>query len=181
MVIIFVGVASSFLVLPPNRVVRSDGTIVKLNTATKVHEELVAMLRLMKDWRMLALFPMFFASNYFYAYQGSVNATVFDGPTRALNATLEAAGAIVGALMIGYFVLDVKWLHRRHRGYLGLAVVTILTIVTWAVGLSWQVTFTRDYQSVHNGALINYKDSNYKGKGALYFFCMSSYWVLIRP
>lgn len=131
------------------------------------------MFRLLKDWRLLALLPMFFASNYFYAYQGSVNATVFDGPTRALNATLEGAGAIVGALLIGYLVLDNKYIHRRHRGYLGLAVVTTLTIIVWAVGLGWQVTFKRDYVAVH-GQHINYKDANYKGKGALYFFCECS-------
>ena len=75
--------------LPPNLVVRSDGTIVKLNTSTKVHEELIGMFHLLKDWRLLALLPMFFASNYFYAYQGAVNTFYFDGPTRAVNATLE--------------------------------------------------------------------------------------------
>ncbi|KAF7790590.1 hypothetical protein EIP86_001546 [Pleurotus ostreatoroseus] len=186
LVIIFVGVASSFLVLPPNRVIRPDGSIVKLNTETKVHEELVGMFHLLKDWRMLALLPMFFASNYFYAYQGSVNATVFDGPTRALNATLEGAGAIVGALMIGFLVLDGKRLSRRNRGYLGLGVVTVLTIIIWAVGLSWQVTFKRDYKEVHGGKFLNYHDSNYKGKGALYFFYYFSdacyqalaYWIM---
>jgi hypothetical protein len=78
-----------------------------------------------------ALLPMFFASNYFYAYQGAINSGKFDGPTRALNGTLEAAGAIIGALLIGYFVLDGKWLGRRNRGYLGLAVVTSLTIIVW--------------------------------------------------
>ena len=112
---------------------------------------------------------MFFASNYFYAYQGVVNAKRFDGPTRALNATLEGAGAIVGALMIGYFVLDIKFLHRRARGYLGLATVVILVVIVWSVGLSWQVTFTRADATEAN--FINYHDSDYKGKGALYFFC----------
>ena len=112
---------------------------------------------------------MFFASNYFYAYQGAVNAKRFDGPTRALNATLEGAGAIVGALFIGYGVLDLKFFHRRTRGYLGLAVVVVLTIIVWAVGLSWQVTFTRESSTDANR--INYHDSNYKGKGALFFFC----------
>ena len=159
--------------LPPNRVVRPDGTIVKVEAKSQVHEELVQMLHTLKDWRMLALLPMFFASNYFYAYQGSVNATVFDGPTRALNASLEGAGAIVGALMIGFLVLDSKFMHRRTRGYVGLGVVTALTIIVWAVGLSWQVTFTRSYKADHNGTLLNYHDSNYKGKGALYFFCES--------
>jgi hypothetical protein len=74
---------------------------------------------------------MFFASNYFYAYQGALNAARFDGPTRALNGTLEAAGAIIGALIIGYLVLDVKGLGRRNRGYFGLAVVTSMTIIVW--------------------------------------------------
>ena len=53
MVIIFVGIASAWLILPPNRVIRSDGTIVKLEAASKPHEEVVGMLRLLKDWRML--------------------------------------------------------------------------------------------------------------------------------
>ncbi|KAI0699053.1 MFS general substrate transporter [Cerioporus squamosus] len=184
LVIIFVGVASAFLILPPNRVIRSDGTIVKLEAASKPHEEIIGMARLFKDWRLLALAPMFFASNYFYAYQGAVNANIFDGPTRALNATLEGAGAIVGALFIGYCVLDLKWFHRRTRGYLGLATVTVLTIIIWSVGLSWQVTFTR--ADVSDANRINYHDSNYAGKGALYFFYYFSdacyqalaYWIM---
>lgn len=185
MVIIFFGMATSFLVLPPNRVIRSDGTLVKLQAASKVHVEVISMLRLLKDWRMLCLMPMFFASNYFYAYQGSVNATVFDGPTRALNATLEGAGAIVGALFIGFLVLDGKFMTRRSRGYLGLGVVVAQIIIVWAVGLAWQVTFTRDYVTAH-GKPINYHDSNYKGKGTLYFFYYFSdacyqalvYWIM---
>ncbi|PIL26851.1 MFS general substrate transporter [Ganoderma sinense ZZ0214-1] len=189
LIIIFIGVASSFLILPPNKVIREDGTIVKLDAASKPHEEVVGLFRLFKDWRMLALAPMFFASNYFYAYQGAVNAAVFDGPTRALNATLEGAGAIVGALMIGYLVLDLKFLDRRTRGYFGLAVVAVLSIIVWAVALSWQVTFDRwDVSAANKNRIpfINYHDSNYKGKAALYFFyyfadaCYQAlaYWIM---
>ena len=83
---------------------------------------------------------MFFASNYFYAYQGAINQAKFDAPTRALNATLESAGAIIGAIMIGYLVLDGKRFARRTRGYIGLVVVTMLTIIVWACGLAWQVS-----------------------------------------
>jgi hypothetical protein len=106
LVIIFIGIASSALILPPNRVVRGDGTLVTVHAHSSLHSELVGMARMFTDWRVAALMPMFFASNYFYAYQGAVNAGMFDGPTRALNATLEGAGAIVGALLIGFFVLD---------------------------------------------------------------------------
>ncbi|KAI0074220.1 MFS general substrate transporter [Panus rudis PR-1116 ss-1] len=187
-IIIFIGIASAFLVLPPNRVVRSDGTLVKLQAASKVHEELIGMAHTLKDWRMLALIPMFFASNYFYAYQGALNAAMFDGPTRALNATLEGAGAIVGALLIGFLVLDAKWAGRRTRGYIGLAVVVVATVVVWAAGLGWQVTFTRadGVRMKEEGRLINYKDDAYTGKGPLFFFyyfadaCYQAlvYWIM---
>lgn len=83
---------------------------------------------------------MSFASNYFYAYQGAINTAKFDGPTRALNGTLSAAGAIIGALMIGYLVLDGKRFKRRTRGYIGLGIVTTLTIIIWACGLVFQVS-----------------------------------------
>ncbi|OJT04058.1 UNC93-like protein 1, partial [Trametes pubescens] len=173
LVIIFIGVASSFLVLPPHRVIRSDGTLVKLKASSKLHEEVLGVLRLLKDWRMLALMPMFFASNYFYAYQSAINTARFDSATRALNATLESAGSIVGALLIGYFCLDLKWLRRRTRGYLGLATVAVVVAVVWSVSLAWQVTFTRADSSDANR--INYRDDNYKGKGALFFFYFFSY------
>ncbi|OBZ77670.1 UNC93-like protein 2 [Grifola frondosa] len=165
-IIIFVGIASAFLVLPPNRVIRADGTIVKLEAASAPHEEIIGMWNLLKDWRMIALLPMFFASNYFYAYQGAVNAGRFDGPTRALNGALEGAGAIIGAVLIGYLVLDTKFLHRRARGYFGLAVVAVMDDI--------------------KANLINYKDKAYRGKGALYFFyffvdaCYQAlaYWIM---
>lgn len=126
---------------------------------------------------------MFFASNYFYAYQGAVNAGMFDGPTRALNATLEGAGAIIGALLIGFFVLDNTRYGRRTRGYLGLATVVIMTVIVWAVALSWQVTFTRaDAKArLDSETLINYKDVDYKGKGTLYFFCEHKNSATYRP
>lgn len=40
-----------------------------------------------------------------------------------------------------------------------------------AVGLSWQVQFTR--ADTKTTTLINYKHSNYAGKGTLFFFCQS--------
>lgn len=53
LVIIFCGVASAFLVLPPNRVIRSDGTIVKLEAASTVRAEIVGLWERLKDWRIL--------------------------------------------------------------------------------------------------------------------------------
>lgn len=72
---------------------------------------------------------MFFGSNWFYAYQGSVNAHRFNGRTRALNALLEGFGAIIGALFIGIGCLDLPMLGRRRtRGLIGLAVMTFFVM-----------------------------------------------------
>jgi hypothetical protein len=79
----FFGTASTFFVLPPSAIIREDGTLVKVQASTSVREELRNFIKVLRDKRILMLLPMFFASNYFYAYQGAVNAFYFDGPTRA--------------------------------------------------------------------------------------------------
>jgi hypothetical protein len=83
LIIISIGIASTALLIPPHRITRGDGSIVTVEAASTPREELRNFVRVVKDWRMLALMPMFFASNYFYAYQGAVNAFYFDAATRA--------------------------------------------------------------------------------------------------
>jgi len=177
----FMGTASTLLILPPDAIIRADGTLVKVQASSSVREELSDFVKVLKDKRIILLIPMFFASNYFYAYQGAVNAFYFDGPTRALNATLEGTGAIFGALIIGFFVLDGLPYRRRTRGFLGLAFVSITTIAVWSCALAWQVTFTRKPRTK-----MHYTDSGYHAKGALFFFfffgdaCYQAlaYWIM---
>lgn len=88
-IIMFMGTASTLLILPPDAIIRADGTLVKVQAASTVREELNNFVKVLKDKRIILLIPMFFASNYFYAYQGAVNAFYFDGPTRAYNATVQ--------------------------------------------------------------------------------------------
>ena len=86
----------------------------------------------------------------------------------ALNGTLEGAGAIIGALLIGFFVLDGTRFRRRTRGFLGLAFVTIVTTIVWSCALAWQVKFDRTPRTK-----LHYTEKAYHGKGALFFFCTS--------
>jgi hypothetical protein len=79
----FIGTASTVLILPPSAIIRADGTLVKIEASSSVRQELRNFVKVLKDKRIILLIPMFFASNYFYAYQGAVNAFYFDGPTRA--------------------------------------------------------------------------------------------------
>lgn len=79
----FFGTASTIFILPPSAIIRADGTLVKVEESSSVRNELQNFVKVLKDKRMLLLLPMFFASNYFYAYQGAINAFYFDGPTRS--------------------------------------------------------------------------------------------------
>jgi hypothetical protein len=102
--------------------------------------------------------------------------------TGALNATLEGAGAIIGALLIGFGVLDGAPFSRRTRGFIGLACVTTVTIVVWSCGLAFQTTFTRHSKSPK----LHFSDKAYRAKGALFFFYFVSdaqfqalaYWIM---
>ncbi|AFR98414.1 hypothetical protein J008_06397 [Cryptococcus neoformans] len=147
MIIQLTAIAISWLILPPHLVVRGDGTIVKLDDAISPKEEARHFLKMFKDWRMLMLFPMFFASNYFYAYQGAITAHLFNGRTRALVSLLTGLGAIVGAILIGV-VLDRVPLSRRKRSMVGCLTVIVLNIVIWVGGLVFQVKFTRHSEHV---------------------------------
>jgi hypothetical protein len=91
--------------------------------------------------------------------------TVYSG---ALNGTLEGAGAIAGALFIGFFVLDGTRFRRRTRGFFGLAFVTIVTTIVWSCALAWQVKFDRTPR-----IKLHYKEKAYGSKGAIFFFCTS--------
>ncbi|KAK5181816.1 hypothetical protein LTR44_006016 [Exophiala sp. CCFEE 6388] len=142
MIIMLTAIFTSWMLLPPHLVVRGDGTIPLLEDSISPRKEFHEFLQLCKDWRMLALFPMFFSSNYFYAYQGAITAFLFDGRTRALTALLTGLGSIVGSILIG-FVTDRLPFGRRARALGGVIAVLLMNILIWGAGLGFQVKFTR--------------------------------------
>ncbi len=73
---------------------------------------------------------------------------------------------MIGALIIGFFVLDGLPYRRRTRGFLGLAFVTIVVVVVWSCALAWQVKFDRTPRT-----RMHYTNDGYGAKGTLFFFC----------
>ncbi|KAG5928743.1 hypothetical protein E4U42_000056 [Claviceps africana] len=147
MIIMLTSIATSWLVLPPELVVRGDGTIPSLAEPLTPAREMTEFVAMFKDWRMIALFPMFFSSNYFYAYQGAITAFLFNGRTRALVALLTGLGSIVGSILIG-LVTDYLPFNRRKRALWSCAFVTFLICLAWAAGLGFQTNFVRDQKVV---------------------------------
>jgi hypothetical protein len=70
---------------------------------------------LRSDPYIILLFPMFFASNWFYTYQfNDVNLAQFNTRTRALNNTLYWIAQMFGAGIFG-FALDFPNIRRTTR------------------------------------------------------------------
>lgn len=142
MIIMLTAIVTSWLLLPPHSVVRGDGTVVELEDAISPLQEFKELRAVLSDWRMWALFPMFFSSNYFYAYQGAIVTVLFNGRTRALVALLEGVGQVLGGVVIGQLTDNLPF-GRRKRALFSAAFVLIFNCIVWAAGLGFQVQFTR--------------------------------------
>lgn len=151
-IIMLTAIATSWLVLPAQKVVRSDGTLVEIEASVSPMTEFQEFLKMLRDWRMLALFPMCFASNYFYAYQSAITAYLFNGRTRALVALASGLGSITGSILIG-LVTDKLPFSRRKRAFIACATVAVAMCGIWGSGLAFQVQFKREDEMVR-GAKI---------------------------
>lgn len=136
------GIGLAWLILPPNLVVRGDKTVVEIQASISVPEEIRQFFALFKDWRMLVLFPMFFTSNYYYAYQGSIIAFMFNARTRALASLITQLGAMIGAVLIGT-ILDRAPGTRRTRAIVAWTLTLVLELGVWSGAVAWQVQFKR--------------------------------------
>lgn len=172
MIIMISSIFTSLLILPPNHVVRADGTLVELLPSITVAVELREFAKLFRDWRMIALLPLFFTSNYFYAYQASVVSALYNARTRALSSFLTNLGSIVGANFIGA-VLDHTPLKRRGRAITAFAVVAFIQLLMYASALAFQVQYDLKRPDAEKGIDARHWDWTNPGtRGPLMLFLL---------
>ncbi|KAF9984722.1 hypothetical protein BGZ75_003722 [Mortierella antarctica] len=141
MVVMTVGALMTVLLLPASKVVRKDGSpVIKIKYSSPL-SELKSVFALFKDWRMLSLTPLFFASNWFYTYQfTAVNAFNFSSRTRLMNSMLYWLAQIFASVAYGAFLDHAQWT-RQVRARYGLILLTVVLIATWVGGAIFQTTF----------------------------------------
>ncbi|SPT15721.1 unnamed protein product [Triticum aestivum] len=177
------GAALTFLVLPPARIVRDDGTRATRVTYSSVSTEGWEILKLFTNWRMLLILPAAWASNFFYTYQfNNVNGLLFTLRTKGLNNVFYWGAQMIGSAGIGYF-LDFGFASRRKRGLMGVAAVALLGTAIWAGGLANQLR----YLDGEFPDKIDFKEGRrYAGPFLLYFsyglmdaiFQSLIYWII---
>jgi hypothetical protein len=183
MAFMLAGAALTFLVLPPARIVRDDGTRATRVTFSSPATEGAEILKLFANWKMLLVLPAAWASNFFYTYQfNNVNGKLFTLRTKGLNNVFYWGAQMLGSAGIGYF-LDFGFASRRKRGLAGVVVVAVLGTAIWGGGLANQLKYSHGDLAVP----IDFRNGrSYAGPFLLYFsyglldamFQSLIYWII---
>ncbi|KKZ62403.1 hypothetical protein EMCG_03179 [[Emmonsia] crescens] len=169
MVLMFIGFVLCFFLVESKYVRREDGSqVIAMKNPSWLSEIKGLGEVLVTDWYIVFLFPMFIASNWFYAYHfNNVNSARFNIRTRALNSCLYYLAQMFGAFGFGY-MLDMPSLRRTTRARLGLGVLFIFTLGIWGGGYAWQKEYTREQTAPKDSPRIDFKDSEYIGGMFMY-------------
>ncbi|KAM3077202.1 hypothetical protein ACMFMG_003333 [Clarireedia jacksonii] len=152
-ILMFIGALLAMCLCNATDIVRPDGTKVVLMKHPSWKSEFTGLWETLRyEPMIILLFPMFWSSNWFYPYQqNAVNGAVFNVRTRSLNNVLYWAAQIVGAVIFGYG-LDAGNFRRSVRAKAALALLFVITMVTWGGGYAFEKLYTRYSVS---------KDANY--------------------
>jgi hypothetical protein len=171
-VLMFLGALFALCLCNAGKVIREDGSkVILMKNPTWASEFLGLWETLLSDTYVILLFPMFFASNWFYTYQfNGMNGAHFDVRTRALNNTLYYIAQIIGAFVFGYS-LDITYFQRTTRAKASLITLFVLTMVIWGGGYAWQIQQDPRYMTVEkNYPTLDWTDNGYIGPMFLYMF-----------
>jgi hypothetical protein len=166
-VLTFVGACLSWTLIDAKHVVRRDGSKIILMKHPTWQSEIFGLWETLRsDSYIILLFPMFFASNWFYTYQfNDVNLPRFNIRTRALNNTIYWLAQIVGAAVFG-FALDSPNIRRTTRAKVAWLVMFMLTFGVWGGGYVFQRKYTREEETRLN--LYDWTTQGYIGPMFLY-------------
>ncbi|KAI1620089.1 hypothetical protein EDD37DRAFT_613346 [Exophiala viscosa] len=119
-------------IVDPRKVVRDDGTHIAIFKKEKPGKELMEMLKVFVDKRILLLTPAIFCGEMASALVSSINSYYFNLRTRCLNNAIYQIIQIIIPFVLSFF-LDTKFVkHRRTRGYLGIAFIGTITLCSCA-------------------------------------------------
>jgi len=171
MVLTFLGACLAWTLVDARTVIREDLSHVILMKHPTWQSELLGLWECLRTEKyIICLFPMFFASNWFYTYQfNDFNAAKYNIRTRSLNNVLYYTSQIIGAYVFGY-ALDIQSVRRSMRAKIIWGVLLVITFAIWGGGYAFEKTYTRAETSSKSYVKGDFKDSGYIGPMFLYMF-----------
>ncbi|CCX30369.1 Similar to UNC93-like protein C922.05c; acc. no. Q9URX1 [Pyronema omphalodes CBS 100304] len=137
------GILAWFLV-PPEKVIRSDGSRVQpIRNPSAIAEIRGLYDTLVSETYILLLFPYFIASNWFYTYeQNSYNLYMFNTRTRSFTGLWYWLSQIGASLLFGHLLDNAAW-PRRKRAIAGWVVLFLMVNGIWGGGLKADLQMSR--------------------------------------
>ncbi|KAG2135417.1 MFS general substrate transporter [Suillus clintonianus] len=163
LILTLIGVFLPLLMANPDKMIRTDGTrVAQVRHPSWKAEFFSLYVALKTDPWIILLFPIFFASNYFYTWQyNDYNGAIFTIRARGLNNIMSWTAQIFGSIFIGCFVLDQKRVRRRVRAFYGWILVFLMIFVVHVWAFFYQKTYTRTEEAVRNADRIDIMDDTY--------------------
>lgn len=127
-VLMVTGAVLAFFLVPPEQIIRKDGTRVAAVRHPSAWSEIQGLYQtLISDYYIILLFPMFWASNWFYTYQQNCfNLYIFNLRGRAFNNIWYWLSQIFGAILFGFLLDNHKLGSRRTRAWLGWGILFVI-------------------------------------------------------
>jgi MFS family permease len=171
LILTIIGACLAWLLVDAKDVIRADGSKVIVMKHPSWKSELVGLWQtFFTDPYIIFLFPMFLASNWFYAYHFTeINAAYFNVRTRSLNGVVYYIMQIVGAYVFGY-ALDIKGVRRTTRAKAAWVALFATIMIVWGCGYRFQKTYDRAWASNENNEKKDWSDPGYAGPFVLYMF-----------
>jgi hypothetical protein len=173
LVLTLIGALLAWTLVDARDVIRSDGSKVIVMKHPSWKSEIIGLYQtFFTDPYILLLFPMFLASNWFYAYHFTeVNAAYFNTRTRALNGVVYYMMQIFGAYVFGY-ALDFKGVRRTTRAKVAWFALFSTIMIVWGFGFMFQKTYDRHSAKAaqENNTTKDWSDPGYGGPFVLYMF-----------
>jgi hypothetical protein len=154
------------LIVPPERLVRSDGSKVADFPFIPLGNSIRGLVSLFQDWRILLMLPACFAAEIFVVLQSSINAYAFNIRTRSLNTVLGNFIQITFAIGVGYVLDSDKLGARRRRGLWAIIFGAIWVTGAYTAQTTWLSSWKFDRKI--SGPLIDWTDSSYPAAVIIY-------------
>src|SRR4051812_30812564 len=173
-ILMFAGACLALFLCNASDVIRPDGTRVVLMKNPTWQSELWGLWETVRfEPYVILLFPMFWASNWFYTYQqNAINGSYFNTRTKALNNCLYYMAQIFAAIILG-IILDLERWRRSVRAKGAWVMLMAMTMAIWGGGFAFAKKYTRadvDKDLNPSFVVMDWTTSGYVGPMFLYIF-----------
>ncbi|GME47572.1 putative membrane transporter protein [Neofusicoccum parvum] len=159
-------VIAAICIVDPKDVRRDDGTHIAVFKQPTFKAEMVGILRILTDKKIIMLLPAMFVAEMCLALVSSVNGHYFNLRTRSLNNLLFQFIMIPTPLAIAWVMDNPRIPTRRLKGIIGASIMGLITLGATAGLLGWITTNGIDANDPSPG--IDWTESGFASGFILY-------------